>query len=250
MVNLTPEKESEISKRIEQTLATKWKAIQKQLQGRDTSESKRNTLINILKDILLKVALEVLGKSRPPRNTPKKDPSSNTETAHRLFKRVGHVLKLTHTLYCDKNHAAPVNLDDTLIVEDSETLRSKGLTIPTNEAEWILWWPQRHTILYDNNDIQIREITSDKNFLKNSKETYKFCYKPKMTNKITSIRREGKIQTTDHQIEEELTNYVKRICTDENISQEAAVPGIPKRRMKNYERNENLQNFLTQPEKK
>ena len=68
-----------------------------------------------------------------------------------------------------------------------------------------------------------------------------------METKISSIRKNGVILTKDHQIEDELTNYVRKICTDDCISQDEANSDTPKRREENYNSKKDLQNFLVDP---
>ena len=62
--NLTPLLEVEISKQVDQELASKWKNIRQQLGGRDKKEVKRDKLGNLLKNTLICISTQILGKAR------------------------------------------------------------------------------------------------------------------------------------------------------------------------------------------
>ena len=246
--NLTPLLEVEISKQVDQELASKWKNIRQQLSGRDKKEVKRDKLGNLLKNTLIRISTQILGKARAPTKPGKnkgKNPKTNTERAHRLFKRVGQVLRLTNSIYFDKHHAPPLNLQDSLIDTDSTSLRDAGFTIPDNEKAWRLWWPYRHNIL--KNTSATDTGTEDINFLKDPKQTYKFCCKPKSSSAISSLHKNKRTITSDGAICRELTNFVKGICEDEYISQDEK-HHKPTRHTPAYTTNEHLKNLLYNPD--
>ena len=138
-----------------------------------------------------------------------------------------------------------LTLDDDLIKEDFSSLRQDGNTIPSDAKGWKNWRPFRHNIL--SNMKVDDKVTDDTAFLRDPKQTYKFCCKPKSSSTISSLRKGNKTLTSDGAISRELTNFIKGICEDDRISQEDAPRYEPKRHSPDYTPNVNLKDILYKP---
>ena len=244
---LTPDKAKAISRKLNYLLRQRWPQLQACWKGEKSLATKRDTLVNDFKSVLLKVAKSVLGvaRSRPPQDD--MDTVSPLDDAwDDLVALVGDALGATIMGHAIGRHD---ELNGPRMEGIRATLLSNGIHIPTEKDEWLDWWRRRDfhrsEALMNRDDM----VFTDKMATENPKRFFAEVTKPLASAQISSLRRGDTVITSDEGIEQELFSYLQRVA-DPGKSP-APAPPLPqkgKRRKRHHTKVHGLLKNITMDE--
>ena len=203
----SPEKGSEISRQVDAELYSLRKPIRDLWKGRASQENKRDGLTSILKKAMLKVARRVLGTARAP---PAEGHLSKSEQFATRWEKLISIIRdmLGHSLFGKPN---PDLLSDPDLAKIRLWLSKRGLQLPDTLNEWSNWWSNKENRRAKAMRKVHDSILTDDLARNQPKRFYKQVTKPLESTRITSLRKNDRILTTDEEIEDELTQYIQKM---------------------------------------
>ena len=109
-----------------------------------------------------------------------------------------------------------VCLDGPAVNRVRDSLAELGVTLPSTAAEWKKWWPQRDVHRADHLHDRKSLIITDELARTDPRSFFDQVVRPTGSNRISALRREGKVITSDEGIENELTDYLGRVADNSN----------------------------------
>ena len=115
---------------------------------------------------------------------------------------------LGHSLFGKPN---PDLLSDPDLAKIRLWLSKRGLQLPDTLNEWSNWWSNKENRRAKAMRKVHDSILTDDLARNQPKRFYKQVTKPLESTRITSLRKNDKILTTDEEIEDELTQYIQKM---------------------------------------
>ena len=208
---MTPEKASKISQQISDNFKKKWNRMRGIWRSKNkTTRSKAKELIQIFKSEVLKAAKKELNIVNPENKLKIKRSIQEKEKAwDQLTAMIGNLLGITLEAYTSNERPT---LDDPIIQRLWGKLHDKTQPIPTSKIGWQNWWNNRDSHRAETIVNRDSLIITDRLAATNPKKFYKQVTKPLQSSHISSLRKSGRIITSDVEIEKELTNFIENLA--------------------------------------
>ena len=222
---LTPDRAKTIARLVNDSLKRRWKRLRACWGGKRSKQTIRDTLMNDLKSLILRVAKSVLGISKPKPPAAGKGARVEEDDAwRRLVQIVGAALNTTVDSF---GKGPKADLEGTEVHAIRAKLALIGVELPTTRKDWLTWWLRRD--FHHAEALMDREklILTDKLAQTNPKRFYAQVTRPFSSSHIQALRKGDKIISTDEGIEDALHGYISGIAKDDQIE----APGPPEEAM-------------------